>query len=122
MIDLTKFRDARLWGGFVITEVAFREEALTDALGRDALAQTRIVGMKFDVSLRVGMPDEEVSISLYHEVLEAAAIAAPNPPESVLEFNEGDFEREALMAQKKWGQVSIENLNRMLQSFGFEGE
>jgi acyl-CoA reductase-like NAD-dependent aldehyde dehydrogenase len=34
-----------------------------------------------------------LSISLYHEVLEAATLAAVNPPATVLDFNEGDSER-----------------------------
>ena len=55
---------------------------------------------------------------MYHEILEAATIASPNPPANVIEFNEGDFER-AHSAHEQFGVASAENLNRMLQSSGF---
>jgi hypothetical protein len=60
-----------------------------------------------------------VSISLYHEILEAATVAAATPPASVATFNERDFERAAREAHAKLGPATAENLDRMLQSFGF---
>ena len=36
-----------------------------------------------------------------------------------MEFNEGDFEKAAQTAHEKWGDATPENLNRMLQSYGF---
>ena len=44
---------------------------------------------------RAGFCERELSISLYHEILEAATVASLHPPDSVMEFNEGDFERAA---------------------------
>lgn len=41
------------------------------------------------------LDDRGLSINLYHEVLEAATVGAQSPPESVIDFNEGDFERVA---------------------------
>jgi len=49
--------------------------------------------------------------------LEAAAAAAEHPPESVLEFNEGDFKRSA---HARLGVASAEPLNQMLVGFGIQ--
>jgi len=65
------------------------------------------------------MDDEELSVSLYHEVLEAATVAAENPPESVMEFNEGAFEESARSAHASYGIASPTSLNEMLEKFGF---
>jgi len=59
---------------------------------------------------------------MYHEVLEAATVASASPPRRVLEFNEGDFEQAAHAAHTRWGLASPENLDRMLQFYGFEAE
>ena len=90
-----------------------------DALGREAIARTRIISRDFYVTLRRGLSEEELSITIYHEILEAATVASPDPAGSVRLFNEGDFEREAYRAHKEFGPASPENLDRLLQSFGF---
>jgi hypothetical protein len=69
-----------------------------DALGREAAAQTRVTGREFRLRIRPGLSDEELSVTLYHEILEAAAVARWPAPASVMEFNEGDFERAAKAA------------------------
>jgi hypothetical protein len=122
MIDPAPFRNLRLPGGFVITEVEFTREPMLDALEREAVAQTRITGREFRLLLRAGLSQRELSVSLYHEVLEAASVADLHPPASVLEFNEGDFERAAQTAHDTWGNASPENLKRLLHSYGFRGE
>ena len=122
MLDPSSFANISLRGGFVITSMEFTPEPMVDALGREAIAQTRIVGLRFRLLVRAGLSERELSITLYHEVLEAAALASPDPPASVMEFNEGDFERAAQAVHLKWGDASLENLNLMLQSFGFRGE
>jgi hypothetical protein len=66
-----------------------------------------------------GLDDEELSVTLYHEILEAAAVASDQPPFSVIEFNGADFERAARQMHPMVGLVSPENLDRMLQHFGF---
>ena len=58
-------------------------------------------------------------MTLYHEVLEAVSVASANPPESVLEFNEGDFEQAAQRMDEELGEATPEKLDAMLQSFGF---
>ncbi len=119
MLDASQFIGLRLLGGFVIEDLRFTDEPLVDALGREAAAQTRIVGRRFRLLLRRGLSSREESTSLYHEVLEAAAVASDFPPESVQAFNEGDFERAAKAACDKLGPASPEKLNRMLRQFGF---
>jgi hypothetical protein len=109
-------------GGFVIAEIEFTPEPMVDALGREAVAQTRIVGREFRLLIRAGLSQRELSLSLYHEILEAASVASLHPPASVMEFNEGDFERTAHLAQDAWGDATPESLNRLLQSYGFRGE
>ena len=120
VLDLSSFNHLRLLGGFSVIEVRHTSQSLFDPLGRPAAAQTLIRGKGFHIVLREGMDESELSISLYHEVLEAATVAAENPPESVLEFNEGDFEEAARSAHTRYGIASPTTLNEMLESFGFK--
>ena len=108
-----------LRGGFVIAEIRLASRFLLDPLGRPATAQTLIRGSRFSISLRDDLTETELSVSLYHEVLEAATVAAEHPPESVLEYNEGDFERAAQSAHARLGVASAERLNQMLAEYGF---
>jgi len=59
---------------------------------------------------------------LYHEILEAASVAMAEPPASVMDFNELDFERAARQAHGRWGNASPANLNLLLQFHGFRGK
>jgi hypothetical protein len=122
MLNPSKFIGLRLPGGFVIEDLRFTQEPMVDAIGREATAQTRIVGRSFFLLLRGGMDSREGSVSLYHEVLEAAAVACDKPPAAVIEFSEADFERAARAACDRLGPVSPENLNRMLRQHGFGQE
>ena len=109
-----------LHGGFTLVRVEFTKELMVDALGREAVARTRIVGRAVSIAIRTGLSDKECSVTLYHEILEAMTVAVASPPESVMEFNEGDFERAGYEAFDRFGAASPENLNRMLQSYGFD--
>jgi len=122
MIDAVSFINVQLRGGFVIEDIKFTRGPLKDALGREAIAQTTIVGRKFHLLIRSDLDDDELSVTLYHEILEAASVADSNPPASVMDFNEGDFERVAREMHKALGKVTPGNLNRMLQFHGFRGE
>lgn len=119
-MDLAALQNVRLPGGFLIAEVDLAEEPLMDALGRSEVAQTRIVDGVFRLRIRSGLGDWEVSVSLYHEVLEAASVATLHPPHRVVDFNERDFEQAAHDAQDAWGQATPETLRRLLLSYGFE--
>ena len=122
MIDAATFKNTRLRGGFVIVRVEFTDEPMVDALGREAIAKTGIVGMKIDLLIRAGLDERELSVTFYHEILEAAAVGSADAPASVLDFNEADFERTAYAMHDELGAASPENLNRMLQLHGFGEE
>lgn len=95
MIHAAIFKNTPLRGGFVIAGVEFTTDAIVDAVGRGSIAKTGIVGIKFDLLIRAGLEEAELSVTLYHEILEAAAVASSDPPASVLDLNEADFERTA---------------------------
>ena len=119
VLDLAPLQNLGLRGGFTIVEVRLTAEPLLDPLGRVATAQTIIRGKRFHVLLRADLDEREISVSLYHEVLEAATVALDHPPEAVLEFNEGAFERAAQAAHGKLGPAAPWTLNQMLVEFGF---
>jgi hypothetical protein len=113
------FANTSLHGGFTIAEVEFACEPLIDALGREAIARTRILGRALCVTVRPGLSNKEFSVTLYHEILEAMTVAVASPPAGVIDFNEGDFERAGYEAFDRFGAASPESLNRMLQFYGF---
>jgi hypothetical protein len=121
VIDLGQFKNLQLHGGFVIREIEITEAPITDALGRQAVAQTNGIALNFRLLIRAGLSEEELSITLYHEILEAASVATANPPVSITDFNEADFERAAHEAHERWGNASPTNLNLLLQFHGFRG-
>jgi len=119
MIDLSRFSNLKLPGGFVVTEVVETESAMIDAIGRPALAKTIIVGAQMSIVLAVEMDDVEKSISIYHEVLEGLAAATPKPPPLIIEFNEADFEAAAISAHTRFGIADPDNVTKFLKSLGF---
>lgn len=119
MLDLAPFQNLALRGGFVLAETQLTAQPLLDPIERAADALTVIRGTRFHIYLRADMNESELSISLYHEVLEAATVATENPPATVLDFNEGDFERVAQQAHATRGVASPASLNQMLADFGF---
>lgn len=122
MIDIKQFKNLRLQGGFIITDIELTDAPIVDALGREAIAQTRTIVREFRLLIRSGLSAEELSITLYHEILEAASVASANPPAAVMDFNEADFEQAARSAHGRWGNASLTNLNLMLQFHGFRGQ
>ena len=109
-----------LRGGLLLLEITVQETPMFDAIGRPALAKTSIVGTNLKIELAASTPDpEQISISIYHEVLEAAAVAALVPPAAVYELNEAGFEAAALNAQARFGMATPDSLNQMLADFGF---
>jgi len=119
---LQAFVGRAILGGFTIGRLEITGDSLIDAIGRDALARTSIIGRRFEILIRTPLSDEELSITLYHEILEAMTVASERPPSSVTMFNEADFERAARQAHAELGPVSPQNLDRMLQSYGFGEE
>jgi hypothetical protein len=114
MIDLSAFQNLELRGGFRIVRLEIANEPLVDAIGREAVARTRINGGNFDLLIRAGLSQRELSVTLYHEILEAVTVAVENPPDAVRELNEGDFDRAAYQTHEQFGQVSPLNLDGML--------
>jgi hypothetical protein len=119
MLDLVPFQNLQLRGGFVIVEAQLTAQPLLDPLERAATAQTIIRGNRFHILLRADLDERELSVSLYHEVLEAATVAMDHPPNAVMEFNEGAFEKAAQAAHAGLGLACPETLNQMLAQFGF---
>jgi hypothetical protein len=119
VLDLTPFQNLRLRGGFELLQVRLVAQPLLDPIERAATAQTLIRGRHFQIFLRADLDQREISVSLYHEVLEAATVAADVPPKAVTEFNEGHFERAARDAFDRLGVASPETLNQLLAEFGF---
>jgi len=120
VLDLAAMQNLLLRGGFYIAEVHLTDHFPLDPLGRPAAAQTVIRGSRFHILLRKDLGEVELSISLYHEILEAATVAADNPPESVVEFNEADFEQAARSSHIRLGVATPQRLNQMLAEFGFK--
>jgi hypothetical protein len=119
VIDLRQFKNLRLHGGFIIKDIELTDAPIVDAIGREAIAQTSAIASEFQLLIRAGLSEAELSITLYHEILEAASVAIANPPASVMDFNEADFERAAREAHERWGDASPANLNLLLQFHGF---
>ena len=119
MTDVTRLVGLKLRGGFRIAAIEASAEPLTDAIGRDAVAQTTISGRDFRLLIRTGLDETELSVTLYHEELEAASEGADECPQQVVGFNESDFERAAQAAHKRFGPANANNLNRMLEEYGF---
>jgi hypothetical protein len=84
--------------------------------------QTSAIAGNFRLLIRSGLSEKELSVTLYHEILEAAAVAVAHPPAGVIDFNEADFERAAREAHQRWGNTSPANLNLLLQFHGFRGK
>lgn len=122
MIDVTRLVGLKLRGGFCIAAIEVSREPLTDARGREAVAQTTISGRDFRILIQPGLVESELSVTLYHEVLEAASVGADECPQQVTEFNEGDFERAAQAAHKRFGSASASCLNLMLEEYGFRDD
>ena len=119
MINWDGFNNLPLRGGFTIVWIKLSDDPMLDAIGRQAIARTSIIGRQFSITVRSDIADEEFSVTIYHEILEAMTVASVVPPITVRNFNEGDFERAAYQAHKEFGEASPENLDRMLQFYRF---
>jgi hypothetical protein len=122
MINLSELRNLRLPGGFVLRNVEMNQGPMLDPIGRSALAKTQIVGSQLTVTLQSSLGEEETSVTLYHEILEAMLVACAEPSVILREFNEGDFERAAYECHNLLGSASGVNLVHMLHLYGFREE
>jgi len=118
-MDLSIFKSTQLSGGFILLDVERSSEPFADAIGRPALAKTSIIGHRFEIIVADHLGERELSVTLYHEVLEAATVAADPAPACVTELNEQDFDRIAYQMHEQLGLATPSNLNRMLEMFHF---
>jgi hypothetical protein len=122
VIDIRQFKNLRLHGGFIVKDIELTNAPIVDAIGREAIAQTSAIAREFRLRIRAGLSEAELSVTLYHEILEAASVAIASSPANVMDFNEADFERAAREAHERWGNASPANLNLLLQFHGFRGQ
>jgi hypothetical protein len=118
--DLGSFSNAPLVGGYSIESITVVEGKL--GTGGASLGQTTIHPIrsgKMTIQLAPGQSAVEQSVSIYHEVLEAAALDAKNPPMMLLDLSEAEFDMLAYMAYEQFGTATVENLNRLLHAVGF---
>ena len=119
-MNLDDFQALALRGGFLLLRVVVTTDPMIDALGRPAVARTTIIGQHLEIELAATDTSAgEISISLYHEVLEAAAVASFHPPAAVCELNEAGYEAAARECHRRLGIASPAALNQMLAEFGF---
>jgi hypothetical protein len=119
-LDLSDFDFLPLKGGFLLEKISVTDAPIIDALDRPAAARSTILGSTIRIEISsLYLEATELSISLYHEVLEAAAVASLNPPPLVWEMNEADFESAARLIHDEFGPASQSTLNQMLERFGF---
>ncbi len=64
MPEPSAFEDVRLIGGFTIIRIDLTAHPVVDVIGRRALAQTRITGRKFFITIDAGLDDVERSVTL----------------------------------------------------------
>ena len=119
MLELGQFQNLQLRGGFLLREVRLTATPLLDPIERSATAQTTITGSSFRILLRADWDEQELSISLYHEILEAATLGATDAPKQVAELNEADFETAARAAHPQYAIATPASLNEMLAEYGF---
>ena len=91
VIDLRQFINLRLHGVFIIRVIELTDVPIIDAIGREAIAQTSANARDFRLLIRAGLSEAELSITLYHEILEAASVAIANPPAGGDGFQRGGF-------------------------------
>jgi len=103
-------------GIFLLQKIIISPAELVDPLGRPALAKSVIQGKN---STLVAQSEEEQSVAIYHEMLEALTVAFDEPPESVILMNEADFEQAAREAHQKFGFASPDAVLSFLKGYGF---
>ena len=118
-VDLNSFRDLPLPQGFRLLRIELVADPMLDAIGRPALAKATIENRTIAIQLAAGQTPEEMSVSIYHEVLEAMTIGAPVPPPSVFNLTEVGFEQAAQDAHQRHGLATKVSVIGLLYEFGF---
>jgi len=92
---------------------------MRDAIGRPALARAVIEGRTISIEIATAQAPEELSVSIYHELLEAMTVGVQSPPRAVWDLNEAGFEQAAQVAHRLHGLANPRNVIIFLGEFGF---
>jgi hypothetical protein len=120
MFQTSEFPDLHLVESLSISEVSVVDGPIEDLFGQSAAGKTLIAGGKLHIQILSSQSDEEKSVTLYHEILEAITVAATFVPGRFRDFAERDFEREGYRAFNQFGPASPSSLAAMLQFHGFK--
>ena len=118
-MDLEQFNDLQLPQGFRLLGVEIAEAPMLDAIGRPALARAVIENSTISIYLAVDQSPAEISVSIYHEVLEAMTVGVQSPPAEVCDLNEAGLEQAAREAYRRHGLANPASVLTFLREFGF---
>jgi hypothetical protein len=118
-MNLTPFKSLRLPNGFTLLKIELVASPMCDAIGRPALAKAVIEGDTISIDLVADQTSDELSVSIYHELLEAMTVGVPSPPQAVCDLNEAGFEKAAQDAHRRHGLANPHNVLSFLHEFGF---
>ncbi len=92
---------------------------MRDAVGRPDLARALIEGRTISIEIATAQALEELSVSIYHELLEAMTVGVQSPPRAVWDLNEAGFEQVAQGAHRLHGLANSRSVIIFLSEFGF---
>ncbi len=118
----SEFNNLFLVTGHTIISLELSNEPITDARGNEALGWTQTIGREMRIQILAELDEKEISVTLYHEVLEAVLLSCRHPPNSMVKFCESDFDLTAYAMYEKIGAATPNNINHMLQILGFRPE
>ena len=118
-MDLESFKSLRLPGGFILLSIELEDAPMVDAIGRPALAKAVVEGNTVAIALSAAQVPAEMSVSFYHELLEALTVGLADPPASVCDLNEAGFEAAAREAYRCFGLARPSTVLNFLHDFGF---
>ena len=118
-MDLGQFSNLQLSQGFRLVGIEIVEGPMLDAIGRPALAKAVIESNTIRIYLAAGQTPGEMSVSIYHEVLEAMTIGVPVPPPRVFNLTEAGFEQAAQDAYQRHGLANKVSVINFIHELGF---
>ena len=118
-MDFEQFSDLLLPQGICLLGVEVAEAPMLDAIGRPALARAVIENGTIAIYLAADQAPAEMSVSTYHERLEAMTVGVASPPLAVCDLNEAGFERAAQDAHLRYGLANAASVLIFLHEFGF---
>ena len=109
-MNLAAFRGLQLPNGFTLLKIELVAPPMSDAIGRPALARAVVEGDTVSIDLVADQTSDELSVSIYHELLEALTVGVPSPPQAVCDLNEAGFEKAAQDAHHRHGLANPHNV------------